>query len=89
MTRPDRMQESIEIGLKWLSSVGLSILRIGLTRPTFHTLGNIDFEIELLIILVSGLASAFAASSMNLAGIRSGPVEQSARSVFKAWKTSW
>ena len=83
------MTGSIEIGLKWLSSVGLSILGIEFMRPTFHTLGNIDIEIELLMILVSGLASAFAASFMNLVGIRSGLVEQSARSVFNAWKTSW
>ena len=82
------MTGRIETGLKWLSSVGLSILRIGLTRPVFHILGNIDFEIELLMIIVSGLAIVFTASFINLAGIRSGPVEQSARSVFKAWKTS-
>ena len=36
--------------------------------------------------LVSRLAIAFAASFINLAGIRSGPVEQSALSILKAWK---
>ena len=70
--------------IRWI----IYILGTGLTRPIFHILGNIDFEIELLMIIVSGLAIVFTASFINLAGIRSGPVEQSARSVFKAWKTS-
>ena len=67
---------------------GLSTLGIGLTPPTFHVLRNIDFEMKLLMILVRGLAITLAAISMHLAGIRSGPVEQSRRRALKACRTS-
>lgn len=55
--------------------VGLFILGIGFMWFIFYILGNIDFEIELLMILVSGLVSVFVVSFMNLVGIRFGLVE--------------
>lgn len=66
---------SIEIGLKWFLFVGLFILGIGFMWFFFYILGNIDFEIELLMILVSGLVIVFVVSFINLVGIRFGLVE--------------
>ena len=54
-------------------------LGMGETLAIFHDLGKYEFLMQLLIMCVSGSARWSATNLMNLAGMLSGPVEQSER----------
>ena len=69
----------ITIGRKSSFFIGVSFFGIREILDTFQVPGNIVKSILLLIIFVRGPAKVSATSLMYLAGILSGPVEQSHR----------
>ena len=73
----------IDTGRKSSSVTGVSTFGMGLIRASFQARGKYNFEIQLLMIVVSGPAKCPATSFTNLAGSWSGPVEQSVRSCLK------
>ena len=79
----------IDIGRKSSGSrIGLSILGIGVICASFQILGNVDFTIHALMMLLSGLEIYSATGLMNLTGIESDSVEVSTRKVFISRRTS-
>ena len=62
---------------------GVSTFGMGLIRASFQARGKYNFEIQLLMIVVSGPARCPATSFTNLAGSWSGPVGTISAQLFK------
>ena len=78
----------IDTGRKSSSVMGVSTFGMGLIRESFQARGKYNFEIQLLMIVVSGPAKCPATRFTNLAGSWPGSVEQSVRSCLRVLRTS-
>ena len=77
----------MEIG-RQSSALGLSILGMKLILVHFHSVGNTDNLMHLLIIYVSRYAILPATNLTKLIGVLSLPVQQSLRILFTSWRVS-